>query len=165
MISREIIKTLKFIVSRLGNQKINWALSGSLGLALRGIKVKPHDIDIISNKKGAYRIASLFKDYEFKKLEFSRNESFASYYGKAKINGIIVDIVGNFRKKMLDGSWTKDSSLRYKEFFNFRGIKIPLLSLEREYKTYYNNRSRKRLKTAQKIKEYLQTKELVYCLT
>lgn len=155
MISREIIKTLKFIVSRLGNQKINWALSGSLGLALRGVKIKTHDIDIISNKKGAYKIARLLKNYEFKKLKFSRTGLFASYYGKAKINGMIVDIAGNLRKKLLDGTWTKDSSLRHKEFFNFQGIKIPVLSLEREYKTYFNNRSRKRLKTAQKIKEFL----------
>ena len=155
MISREIIKTLKFIVSRLGNQKINWALSGSLGLALRGVKVKTHDIDIITNKKGAYKIARLLKDYEFKKLKFSRGGLFASYYGKAKINGVIVEIIGNFRKKMLDGSWTKDSSLRHKEFFNFRGMKIPLLGLEYEYKFYLNDRSRKRLKTAQKIKEFL----------
>lgn len=156
MVSKRIIKTLKFVANRLKSQKINWALSGSLALAVRGIRIKPHDIDIISNKKGAYRIASLFKDYEFKKLEFSQNESFASYYGKAKINGIIVDIAGNFRKKMLDGSWTKDSSLRYKEFFNFQGIKIPVLSLEHEYKFYLNNRSHKRLNTAQKIKEFLE---------
>lgn len=66
----------------------------------------------------------------------------------------MVEIIGNFQRKLPDGSWTKDNSLKYKEMIDFHGLKIPVLSLDYEYKFYSESSEPKRLKMAKKLKNF-----------
>jgi len=159
MTLKESIKVLKIVTQKFKGQKINWALAGSSALALRGVKIKPEDIDIITNKTGAYKMNRLLKKYEIKPVQFNKTDKFASHFGKFNIKGILVEVIGNFKQKLENGSWTKPTSLEHKEIIKFNNLKIPALSLNHEYRFYLrNSKDPKRLKEAKKIKEYLDKK-------
>jgi len=159
MVPKEFVEVLKFIIHKFKGQKINWALTGSSALALRGIKIKPGDIDIVTNKTGAYKINKLLKKYEIKSVKLSKTDKLSSHFGKFKIKGILVEIIGNFRQRLENGSWSKPTSLKHKEIIKFDDLEIPALGLNYEYKFYLrNSKNLKRLKEARKIKEYLNKK-------
>lgn len=156
MISKKFIKALEIIYHKLKDKKIKWALAGSFALALRGIKIKPHDIDIVTDKKGAYRINKLLKEYELEPVKFRKTNKFASYFGKFNIGNVFIEVVGNFRQRLTNGLWTKPTSLKHREFIKFNNLKIPALSLNYEYKFYIKNtKDPKRLEKIKKIKKYL----------
>ena len=46
-------KVLEKIMNRLEDKPIIWVLTGSLGMALQGVPVQVHDIDIQTDKEGA----------------------------------------------------------------------------------------------------------------
>ena len=58
---RNMIDVLKVTHGRLKNEDVKWVVSGSVSLLLQNIVKKASDIDIMTDKKGAYRIGEIFK--------------------------------------------------------------------------------------------------------
>lgn len=56
MIRPEYLRVLRKIYDRLKNEKVNWGVTGSLSFALQEVPVEVHDIDIQTDKEGAYEI-------------------------------------------------------------------------------------------------------------
>jgi hypothetical protein len=54
-------------------------LTGSLNLALQGVPVEINDIDVLTDKVGAYEIENCFSEYETRKAAFSSAERIRSY--------------------------------------------------------------------------------------
>lgn len=48
---------------RIKNTEIDWWLTGSCAACIRGIKMNPHDVDIMIDSKYVDEISELFKDY------------------------------------------------------------------------------------------------------
>lgn len=48
MIEKQHLNTLRKIYTRLQGKLLNWAVTGSLGMALQGMELNVHDIDIPS---------------------------------------------------------------------------------------------------------------------
>lgn len=157
--SKKFIGVLKFIIHKLEGKKINWALTGSSALALRGIKIEPRDIDIVTNKQGAYKINQLLKKYEIEPVKFSKTDRLSSHFGKFKIKEVPVEVIGNFSQKLDNGSWTEPTSLKnkkIKEIIKFDNSGIPALSFDYEYKFYIrNSKNPKRIEETKKIREYI----------
>lgn len=136
MISRNIIKTLKIIDKKLKGQKIKWVLVGSTSLALQGVKIKPKDIDILTNKEGVFKINKLFKKYEVKPTKFGRSEFFESYIGEFKLKGIKVEVMGNLKEKV-DKKWIPLSKrLVSPKVIEVEGVRIPVSPLFEQLKSY-----------------------------
>ncbi|ALM75393.1 nucleotidyltransferase domain-containing protein [Thermococcus barophilus] len=109
---------------------MNWVVTGSLGFALQGVPVEPHDIDIQTDKEGAYEIERLFSEFVIKKVTFSSTEKIRSHFGALMIDGIKVEIMGDIQKKVND-EWEPPVDInRYKRFVQIEGMKIPVLDLE-----------------------------------
>ncbi|MDI6655315.1 MAG: DUF6036 family nucleotidyltransferase, partial [Candidatus Hydrothermarchaeota archaeon] len=100
MINQKIIKALKIINQKLKDQKIKWVLVGSASLALQRVKIKPKDIDILTNREGAYEINKLLKEYEIKPIKFGKSSVFQSYLGEFRVNNIKVEVMGNLKEKI-----------------------------------------------------------------
>lgn len=49
-------------IKRVEDENIDWWLTGSCALNLRGIPIKPHDVDIMLNSKDIDNIREIFKD-------------------------------------------------------------------------------------------------------
>ncbi len=136
MIEPAYIEVLRKIYTRLKDSDVNWAVTGSLGFALQGVPVTVHDIDIQTDKSGAYKIENLLSEFVVSKVTLSSTEKIRSHFGKLMINGIKVEIMGDLQKRREDGSWEAVDLSKYKRVVEIQGMKIPVLSLEYEYQAY-----------------------------
>jgi len=156
VLDNRFVKALRIIVGRLENKGINWVLGGSVNLALQNVHVSPRDIDILTDKRGAFQIGELLKDYEIKKVEFTKSEKLCSYLGKFRIEGLEVEVIGDLQAKTNQREWTERFKPRRKAILKLEDMKIPALTLEAELKAY---QALGRVEQVQKIKEALKKKQ------
>lgn len=136
MIDQKTIEALKIINQKLKNRKIRWVLVGSTSLALQGIKVKPEDIDILTDKEGVFKINELLKKYEIKPTKFGKSDVFQSYLGEFRINKVKVEIMGNLREK-IKGKWSDFSPrLRSPKVIKFEAMDLPVSPLKEQLASY-----------------------------
>lgn len=81
MVGERHLTVLKKIYRRLKNTDIIWAITGSTAFALQGLPFVPKDIDLQTNKYGAYEVEKLFVNNIRKKVEFSSTEKIRSHSG------------------------------------------------------------------------------------
>ncbi|CAI8046455.1 hypothetical protein GBAR_LOCUS25697 [Geodia barretti] len=137
MIDPVYLNVLRQIHARLSNTDVNWVVTGSLGFVLQGVPVRPNDIDIQTDKAGAYAIESLFSDVVIRKVKFSATEWIRSHFGALQIDGIEVEIMGDIQKIGADGVWEEIvDPAHYRQMVEIAGLLVPVLSLEYEYQAY-----------------------------
>lgn len=105
MIDLSYLNVLRKIYARLNDSTVNWIVTGSLGFALQGVPVEIHDIDIQTDKAGAYEIERRFSEFVTRKITFSCTERIRSHFGALTIDGIKVEIIGDIQKWLNDGIW------------------------------------------------------------
>ncbi len=157
MLSKDYIKALRIIIDSLSNKKINWALIGSANLSLQGVDVdiEPDDIDISTDKAGAFLIEKALKEFVISPVEYSACEEykFRSYFGRFKIRGVLVEVMGELENQIVgQDRWVKLADLSQKTIVKTQGFQIPAIPLERECSLYSKIG---RTDTAQKIKQFL----------
>ncbi|MFW9853060.1 MAG: nucleotidyltransferase domain-containing protein [Candidatus Thorarchaeota archaeon] len=131
------IDVLKTLHSRLHETDITWIIGGSLALALEGLDVTPRDIDLFTDKEGAYKIEELFAEFLVRNVSFSTKDNIRSHYGALNINGIEVEIIGFIEFQNEDGTWYGGRELEdVKWIFKLDNIEIPLMKLESQLKGY-----------------------------
>jgi hypothetical protein len=137
MVDPKLVDVLRKISLRLENSRVNWALVGSLGLAIRGAPVEPHDIDIMTDRDGAYEIQRTFLEFVTRGVALRVGKNIISHFGALEIDGVKVEIMGDFQILLEDGSWQKSPDLiSVKEVVQFEGMSIPVLSLEHTRDSY-----------------------------
>ena len=137
MLNIAYLKVLRKINARLNNTSVNWVVTGSLGFALQGVPVEPNDLDLQTDKRGAYEIERYFPEFMTKRVTFSSTERIRSHFGELMIDGIKVEIMGDIQKRLEDGSWENPVDLEHhKRVVEVEGMKVPVLSLEYEYQAY-----------------------------
>lgn len=99
MIPQTHLEVLRRLYERLEDAGVNWVVTGSLGFALQGIPLEPHDIDIQTDRDGAYEIESLFSEFVVKPVEFRESEAIRSHFGVLMIDGVRVEIMGEHPEK------------------------------------------------------------------
>jgi hypothetical protein len=132
----EIIEVLKVFYEQVSNKDIFWILSGTTSLYIQGVDIKANDIDIVADKDGVDSLDKILSEYCIQKPEYSSTEEYRSYYGQYILNGIKIDLVGEFQYKKKDGSW---SDLRHRQKYfrkEYDGMSLLLLYLEEELKEY-----------------------------
>ena len=160
MIDFKIIKALKLIESKLRGSGVRWVLAGSLSLALQGVNVKPNDIDILTDEKGAFEINRILKDYEVKPVRFCRSKIFQSYLGEFEIEGVKVEVMGGL-KEFVKGEWRSLSHrLSTPRIIEVEGIRLPVSQLEDQLRSYQVLGRRKDSSKVRKIEEALARRSL-----
>jgi hypothetical protein len=157
--NKAILEALELISEKLKDKKIKWVVSGSTSLLLQGIVEKANDIDIMTNKEGAFRISKILRDYEIKPVKFSRTKIIKSYWGKLKIGDKEVDIMGEFSER-IGNTWVNISRQRLKsyEIKKIGNIEVPVTTLESHLSSYKVLRRKKDLEKIKKIEESLRKK-------
>nr|MBC7245756.1 hypothetical protein [Chloroflexota bacterium] len=137
MIPMPYLSVLRKICERLEGNPINWVVTGSLGMALQGVPVPIHDIDIQTDEEGAYEIERRFSEYVIKPVQYSISEHIRSHFGALEIDGIQVEIMGAVQKHLDIQSWEEPVRIEcYRQWVEVEGMNIPVLSLEYEYQAY-----------------------------
>ena len=158
MIDPRFAKVLHQLHNKLDIDEVNWAVTGSLGFALQGMDVDVHDIDIQTDKSGAYEIERRFSRYVVRNVEFSSSEKIRSHFGELSIEGIKVEIMGDIQKHLPDGTWEDPIDIRSKTcFVNYDELSIPVISLEYECEAYYRLG---RTEKAEQVRRYLEQHRL-----
>lgn len=153
---KKLYESLKIITKALNKTNIKWCIIGSLSLYLQGVKIKPKDIDLLTDKEGAYEINKVLKKFEIKPVEFSRSDIFSSYYGKFLINGIKFEVMDDLNI-LLNARWNDEVMKRLynKKEIKYNDILIPVSPLEDQLKSYKKLNRKKDSKKVQKIKAIL----------
>jgi hypothetical protein len=153
MIFQEQRRVLRIIYERLQHLDAPWAITGSLGFALHGMDVPINDIDLQTDRNGAYQIEEMFQPNIVRHVTFSESTVIRSYFGELKIAGIKVEIMGELQKRVSSGEWETSVDVRkYRQFIDFDGMRLPVLSLEYEEEAY---RKLGRLEKAGAIRKWL----------
>ncbi len=137
MLPTPYFNVLRKIVTNLKESSINWVLTGSAGMVLQGMPLEVHDIDIQTNKNGAYDIERTFAEYIIKPVCFIESELICSHLGMLEIDGIIVEIMGEIRHRQDNYAWDVPVMIeKYKQWLDIDELHVPVMSLDYEYRAY-----------------------------
>ena len=136
MIPEKHFEVLKFLKEKFSNQDLNWALTGSTSFAIQGLDFKPNDIDLQTDKASAYKIGQILTDHTVREVKFSSNGKIKSHFGKFKIQGLEVEVMGDLQKKY-QGEWTSAPDIQKNtKKAEYKGEKFPVFKLEYEIEGY-----------------------------
>jgi hypothetical protein len=154
MISQKHFDVLDLLLDCLQGMSDPWALTGSLGMALQGVPLDVHDIDLQSSADGAYAIAGRLAEYVRQPVYWRESERIRSHFGALEIDGLQVEIMGGVQKRLPDGSWEAPVDVAQQRIWiPFGERQAPVLSLEHEARAY---ELIGRLEKAQRLREFLQ---------
>jgi len=129
---KQFKKTILFLAKKL--QGCQYAFRGTASLVLQGLEMNVDDIDILCNKKTALKCNRLLKDFLVEKVSYKKSPKFKSFFGKFEVNGISVEVMGDWQIKDTKGVWgqpfTADGGQR-KEI-SFVGKKVWVTKTETE---------------------------------
>ena len=153
MVSPEHLSTICVIHERLSKSSIIWVVTGSLAFALRGMDVVVHDIDLQSDREGAYEIERLLHEFVVEPVRFSSTAAIRSHLGALSVHGVRVEIMGDIEKWTAGACWEPPVELeRPREWVTAHGMDIPVLSLEHESRAY---RTLGRVDQADRLKRWM----------
>lgn len=128
---------LEKLLIRLNGEEIIWALTGSARFALQGIDSEINDIDLQTDKVGAYKIEECFSDQVTQPVVFSSSDKIRSYFGALLISGVRVEIMRDLQKRLPTGEWESPVDVEsLREFLEVDNLRVLVLSLKHEHHAY-----------------------------
>ncbi len=137
LIPPEFTAALREIYNKLAGTEIVWVVTGSLGLAIKGIPVTPHDIDIQTDRAGVETFARLFRAEMVDAPFFWESEHTRFWFARFLIHGVEVEVMGDMQHRDEEGFWDDPPNLEANRLFiQVAEMAIPTLSLEFEEDAY-----------------------------
>jgi hypothetical protein len=153
LIPPDYLAVLRKLYNRLEETDIVWVLTGSLGLAIKGIPLTPHDIDIQTDRAGVYEFARIFADDLEQEPFFWETQHTQSWVAQFEMEGIQVEVMGDMRHRDEEGGWDDPPNLEaVRLYIQVAEMRVPTLSLDFEEEAY---RSMGRYDKAALIGQYL----------
>ena len=140
---RSIIDILISIGKALEVKRLKWCIVGTTSLLLQGVDIKPGDIDILTDKEGAYRFNELFKEYEIRPVEWSQTDKYASHFGKFEIYGVKVEIMGDLKIRKNNTWISLTSRLKHPKYVIVKDMKLSVSELKEQLQSYENSVKKK----------------------
>lgn len=127
-------KTIIFIAEKLKDYR--YAIRGTASLVLQGIDMNVDDVDLLCNKEGALGCNEILKGYLVEKVEWRESDKFKSFFGKFKINGIVVEIMGDWEIRNKKGEWVGPFNGSERKEIEVGGQKVWVTTIESELKSF-----------------------------
>jgi hypothetical protein len=132
------------IAKKLNKADITWALGGSVMLKLRGLPVKPNDIDLLVSLEDVEKADRVIQNLCQSRQNNShkKDENYATqFFCQYKVDGIDLDLMAGFTLKLKEKGEKKIFKYRFNETSIVKNIKhndakIPLSSIEDWYVLY-----------------------------
>lgn len=148
---------LQILAQRLQDCRADWAITASLGLALQGLPLQPHDIDLISDQAGVLAMQTCLADRIIQPVEFRGSETIRSTFGRCEIGGVVVELMGDLQTRAPGEEWTRPPDIRrHRRYCDYHGLRLPVLDAACEAGAYSRMG---RLEKAALIDEWLRTHE------
>ncbi len=137
MIEPRFLDVLRKIVARLEGAGIDWAITGSLGLALQGVEVDVHDIDLQTDHAGSLEIERRFRESVVRPIDFSPSDRIRSYLGALNLDGLKVEVIGDMQHRSEAGAWEEPVQVTdHIRWLKAHDMQLPVMSLDHEYVAY-----------------------------
>ncbi|MCL2047648.1 MAG: hypothetical protein FWG87_02865 [Defluviitaleaceae bacterium] len=91
---------LLLLAEMFARNGIEWYIIGSVGEAVRGVDIAPHDIDIGVHTRDFYKVRDLTREYVIEPLGDNKGNWIVRYFGKLCIDGASVDIAADEKLNM-----------------------------------------------------------------
>jgi hypothetical protein len=136
-IPEPFVQAIKIIHRLFAGLDCPWAFTGSLGMAIQGMQVQVHDIDIQTDQQGAYLIQDRLQAYGVREVGFSESARIRSHFGEFRIGKVKVEVMGDVEKRLPDGTWLAPPDLsRIVVGVPFAGRIVPAIDLPHEEIAY-----------------------------
>jgi hypothetical protein len=156
MIDHKILNAFQKLYPELTDsdrKPIKWAVTGSLGMVLHGMQMEIHDIDLQTDKEGAYEIERRLVRYLAKLVHFKASERIRSYFGVFEIDGIKIEVMGDMQHILPGQKWDSPVDLSScRDWVEYADMQIPVITLEHEVEAY---QKMDRTEKAERIKNFL----------
>lgn len=130
MLSPAFVSALRVMSDRLAGTSIDWAVGASCSLALHGIDIEPHDIDIDTSAAGAYLIQEQCRDLLARPVQLVMSQQIRSHWGALVVDGVQVELIGEFQVRRGDGSWTLPPDVRQlRRWVTLGDLRLPVMPL------------------------------------
>lgn len=137
MIDLQFHEPLRIIHARLQDCPFPWAITGSLSMALQGLELPVHDIDLQTNAVGAYELEHRFPEYLREAVHFWQSARIRSHFGRLEILGVQVEIMGDIAKSADGLDWEEPTDVVANSVWvDWEGLRLPVITLEHEYHAY-----------------------------
>lgn len=146
-------QALKTIISRLVDLPYAWAVTGSLGMALQGMTLPVHDIDLQTGQAGAYAIGRRLASFTITPVRLLESERIRSHLGLFEMDGVQVEVMGDLQNRLENQGWGEPVQVEdHRQWVELAGLRVPVLSLEYEVQAYH---LMGRKEKAQKVQAWL----------
>ena len=133
----ELIMAVIKVLFQLFSANDCWAITGSTNLAIRGAAIQPSDIDIITTRKAADRLALSTRHTLHLDFTPSSTETIQSYYAITTINNISIDFMADVAVLTRNGTWKRlDGWAESIEYIQTKVGLVPLTTLAFERKVH-----------------------------
>jgi hypothetical protein len=158
LLDAKILSALQIVVERLEGTNIKWTLAGSVSLALQGVKIKPRDIDVLTDREGALGIAELLKEHERKPVKFKSDKMARSFFGEFEVKGVTVEVMGDLEERVGSDWVSMSCRLVSPKWVKIDGMKVPVSPLDEQLRSYMLSSREKDRFHSQKIREALRAR-------
>jgi len=124
-------------------QNIEWYITGSVSESVIGVKLSPHDIDIVSHIKDFFRIKDIFYDYLIEPFVDNQGTWVVRYFGRLCIDGAMIDVVADDSRNEENHVYTS---------VQWNGYTVKVEPIQERYKIELQRDRKDRIKA---IEEYL----------
>jgi len=137
VIEERHLRALGVLYRALKDSDVSWLVTASLNLALHGLPVQVHDIDVVTDKAGAYEIERRFQAYSVQPVRWRVSQRIRSHFGVLSVEGVSVEIMGDVEMYDEVHGWQPTPGLASNaEIVALRGMSIPVRSLKAEWAAY-----------------------------
>jgi hypothetical protein len=145
-------KPLELLTQKFNENKIEWYIVGSLCDAVRGVDVKPFDMDIVIHTKDYYKAKDIcylnFGNSIIFPFTDNQGRLAMRYFGRMFLAGALVEIAAHEK-------WNIESRLLQYEKTSWNGFEVYMVSLQQRYQIEIARNREDRIKA---IKEYMNKK-------
>lgn len=137
-------KALLTISKKFSENNIEWYIFGSVSDAIRGVKITPHDIDIIVHTKDFFKVKDVFSDCVVEPFIDNKGNWIVRYFGRISMDNSYIDVVAAEHLNLENHQYDKVS-------WNGNDILIELF--ENRYQLELKRNRPERLKAMNEYKE------------
>jgi len=146
-------RALLLVLEKLKGFPHPWVVTGSCGMALQGMPLKVHDIDLQTTASGALAMEQTLGGQPLSKMTYKSLEKIRSLLGALELENVKIEIIGDMQKLLPDGSWEQPVDISaHRIWVCFENQQVPVFSLQYEMGAY---RLMGRIQRAAQIQEWL----------